>query len=306
MKKPNLILLLLCLMGLGIGRPIDASEAAAPRIYCLWFRAPQTNEEGYALKDYEISMRWMNILWSRHMVWPADCEDFDPSSLDFEIPEDHGFGVVSVVDGEYAIIGSTPIHLFPEENSDASQDNGDMFILTQECAEYLMENVARERNVENVRYDRGWISNEIDYCYNQFGQHIYSRSDLDHRLLIIKYSRTREGAVPYAWCFGRIEYPSDIDEVSTALVPVQAGYFTEYPYRTDTWDLYWAYIIGDTSSIYDPTLYNEWWTFVSVIEFPAFDANDPKRPILYISDRIPETVAGFYEVSKFAKYDSAG
>jgi hypothetical protein len=288
--------------------PGSAAEPEGLPIFCLGYRAEAVNEEGYRLRDQEISMRWMRISFATHLVWPEDCQGFNSASLGYEWSDDHEFGVVSVVDGEFQVIGTSRLPLLPPDSNGASPGQGadDLFILPQECAEYLMRNVARSRNPENIRFDSGWMANEVHYCRNQFGQTIYSRCDLDHRYLVIKYGRTRFGQVPYAWRFYRIDFLTGANETAQALVPVQAGYFLELPFQTDTWDLYWAYLIGDSAGMYDPTLYHEWWTFVSFFEFPAYEANDATRPIFYVSDMIPASVADFYEISKFGMFDSAG
>jgi hypothetical protein len=62
-------------------------------------------------------------------------------------------------------------------------------------------------------------------------------------------------------------------------------------------------MINDTDSIYDPTLYNEWWTFIAAMEIPAFSSDDSSRPIFYVSDWAPESVADFYKISKYCMFD---
>jgi hypothetical protein len=308
MKIVTSTLVFFILLSLGPSVKASSGSHGDYSIYCVSFKAPNRNEDGYLAGEYQILDTWMRISFDQKLLWPADLTDFNPADIEFESEEDNAFGIISVVEGEFKLIGESRLPLLPEDRnvSNAMASQGSVFVLTQECAEHLMNIAGGSRDGDNVRFDHGWMTDEVRFCYNQIGSCIYDRCDLDHRLLVIKYSRTRWGDVPYSWFFMRIAFTTPAGETSTALVPCQAGYFLEYPYNCDTWDLYWAYSIGNSDAIYDPTLYHEWWTFVSYIQLPKFDSSDETRPIVYISNRIPGSMADFLEFSKYGTIDSGG
>jgi hypothetical protein len=307
MKKCHFLFLVvtICVACLPIASAQAESDNTYP-IFCIYFRVKAYNQDGDFTGLREIIYKKMRISFSRHLLWPLDIDDSDFSSIEFSIPEDHSFGIVSTVDGELEVIGTSQLPLSPPGGWEKGSDPCELFALSQESAAFLMAHVAKQHADENFRFIDGYQTRRVEYARFQKGWCIYSRSDLDHKILVAKYSRTRFGNVPYLWEFTRYEYSPLLNETDNVLIPTQSAYFYEAPEHTDTWDLYWAYRIGIDDDIYDPSLYHDWWTFLSMWEYEISDSSDKSRPTYYLSDQIPQSVTDFYEISKYASYDSAG
>jgi hypothetical protein len=188
-----------------------ASSQNDLKIFCMDFKSLERDIDGYPVGEYEIASTWMKISFERHCIWPASCEEIDFSVLNLETEEDQSFCVINIIDGEPVVIGESKLPLYSSgtDLSDAMAENAGAFILNQDLAEYLVNNVMKERKSDSFDFEKGWMANKIEYCYNDLGQHIYSRCDLDHRYLVTKYKRTRDGYSPCLWAFKRDEYEAE-------------------------------------------------------------------------------------------------
>jgi hypothetical protein len=298
-----IIVIFVLLLGL-YSSPSYAKNSSTYYIYCSNYYMNETNTnnttEAVGIQKWLMSRssnktnliihdKWMKISFDYKLTWPTDIDGkFSPSEIDYK-SSDNLFGIVMEVDSKYLVVDTSPIALSNNE-----------FLLSQECAEYIIKNIFSNRSAKNFKLQTAYSGREVHFARNKFGNYIYDRCDLDHKYMILKYKRTRECGIPIAWFFNKT-----ICENKQLLTPYYFPQFgTEYPVETDTWDLYWAYSIGDYDSVYDPTLYHEWWSFVAYYEYEIMAPDDPSRCIVYLSESLPGSISDYYTISKCATFDT--
>ena len=118
----------ICVVCLPIATTQAASDNTYP-IFCIYFGVKAYNQDGDFTGLREIICKKMRISFSRHLLWPMEMDDSDFSSIEFPIPEDHSFGIVSTVDGELEVIGTSKLPLVPPEGWEKDSPRCELFAL---------------------------------------------------------------------------------------------------------------------------------------------------------------------------------
>ena len=245
-------------------------------------------------KVYKIEREWLKISFKHKLIWKTEIDNkFNPEDLTYNPPNKKNmFGIVAENESRFEIIDYSPLDF----NTDYF--NTENFFLSHDAATHIVKNILKKRQNEHIQLISSKKAKEVLYAYNNFNECIRYRCDLDHRLRVLKYRRTRNVGKLSAWRFYKTEKKG-----KTAMIPDKLYGFFEQPYKVDTYDLYWAYLIGDSDRMYDPTDYNEWWTFVQYYEYEL--SVPDKSYTFYCTDRIPESVADFYNICKYGVFDTA-
>jgi hypothetical protein len=227
---------------------------------------------------------WMNISLEDHVIWPTSAYDFESSMHHEEGPL---FAVYILNDGgELECIGQSDLEF-------------NYWELSQELAEYLSTNEFQIRDCEDFNFLDSWTTRRVEYARNSYGNYVYSECTLDCRYYVIKYSRTRDAHVPRCWHFAR-------SADGTRLSPESFGRVVdERPVRARDWNMYWGYATGIADYIYDPTDYEEWWTFVAFTRYYITEEDSEDRLIVYLSDRTPDSLADMLEMSVYSRFDTS-
>lgn len=241
-----------------------------------------------------------NISFEDRMIWSVELSSFSPDMLDFtsgrdqysleidKIDEDFLFLLVKYENGIYVIDTYTSVTIGTKHWS-----------LSRETAEYIVSHVLKKGNSEKFREERLYVTDKVCYAYNEYGDYLYTRCTLGESALVLEYSRQSTICRPVLFWF---------EDGFRGTLITTTGYMEELPKSADTWELYWAYSIGDSSGQYDPTAYHEWWKFVSFYKFQTEDSDDVSRPVYRVMIPGKSAWSGYsgISVSGFMKADYLG
>jgi hypothetical protein len=118
---------------------------------------------------------------------------------------------------------------------------------------------------EDMRLQSAHLAQKIEYGkYGKGG--VYSESTLDQRFAVVKYSRTRRASGLWCWRFVRA---TELDYTAPdRIVAVEVWRAREYPVSVRDLDSHMYIKYGGSAWSYtDPSLYVEWWTYISFLLF---------------------------------------
>ena len=174
--------------------------------------------------------------------------------------------------------------------------------LSPELGEYISYNILKNRDNDSFSYISSSYQRQVNFCYNQYNNCLMNRCQNYQGMYVIKYTGTIDRRIPYLWRFSR---SGGLRPTSVSASHVESNFDAEYPYRCDTWDLYWDYLTTNNSRpLYDPASYHDEWTYIYYFEYTYANDNPDNTYIIYMSSEEPESVADLYTISTPCRFNT--